>query len=81
MILTSDWDAAYWLTKARYEGRNQTYYKEDDIKTIGWNMYMTPQQAAHGLCLLQNYPDHMDDLIETGGYKDLTLNTLFRGSV
>jgi len=79
MILTSDIDAVNWLMKARYEGRSQVNYKEDDIKTIGWNMYMTPQQAAHGLCLLQNYPEHMADLEEAGGYKDLTTNTLFRG--
>ncbi len=79
MILTDDFAAVSWLTKARYEGRSQGNYKDDDIKTIGWNMYMTPQQAAHGLCLLQNYPEHAADLEEEGGYKDLTLNTLFRG--
>ena len=79
MILTPDINAVRWFMRARYSGRSQINYKDDDIKMPGWNMYMTPQQAAHGLCLLQNYPQHMADLEEEGGYKDLTLNTLFRG--
>jgi dTDP-4-amino-4,6-dideoxygalactose transaminase len=60
-----------WLKKVRYEGRNEVPYKEDSIDLLGWNMYMTPQQAAHGLALMQNYPEHMPDLIEEGGYRDL----------
>ena len=43
MILTDNPNAAEWFKKARYEGRNEVYYKEDNINSIGWNMYMTPQ--------------------------------------
>ena len=72
MILTDDEKFVDWFRRARYEGRGwQTFYKDDNIKTMGWNMYMTPQQAAHGLCLLQNYPLHVPDMIEEGGYLDL----------
>lgn len=72
MILTDNIEAVEWIKKARYEGRSEKFYKEDNIKTIGWNMYMTPQEAAQGLCLMQNYPDHQADLMEVNGYRDLT---------
>jgi dTDP-4-amino-4,6-dideoxygalactose transaminase len=80
MILTDNKEAAEWFMKARYEGRSQVYYKEDNIKSIGWNMYMTPQEAAQGLCLLQNYPEHNTDLDELNGYRDLTEFDFFKNS-
>ena len=49
MILTDDPEAVIWFRKARYEGRSEKLYHEDDIDMLGWNMYMTPQQASHGL--------------------------------
>ena len=78
MILTDDNKAFEWFKKARYEGRSEKKYKEDDIEFIGWNMYMTPQQAAHGLSLMQNYPEHVDDLAENNGYRDLTEFPVFK---
>lgn len=78
MILTNDKDAFEWFKKARYEGRSEKKYKDDDIKFLGWNMYMTPQQAAHGLALLQNYIDDREDLDEENGYRDLTEFTVFK---
>ena len=78
MILCDDPEAARWLKCARYEGRNEVLYHNDDIKMLGWNMYMTPQQAAHGLSLMQNYPTHREDLTEIDGYKDLTEFSVFK---
>jgi dTDP-4-amino-4,6-dideoxygalactose transaminase len=79
MILTDDVDAAKWFKEARYEGRSEgVRYQDDDIKSLGWNMYMTPQQAAHGLSLMQNMPDHNPDLLEDPPYRDLTEFTLFK---
>jgi dTDP-4-amino-4,6-dideoxygalactose transaminase len=78
MILTDNAEAADWFKKARYEGRSEKYYKDDDITFMGWNMYMTPQQAAHGLAMFQNYPEHMSDLGEDNGYRDLTEFTVFK---
>jgi dTDP-4-amino-4,6-dideoxygalactose transaminase len=80
MILTDNMDAADWFKKARYEGRSEKYYKEDDITFNGWNMYMTPQQAAHGMAMFQNYPEHMSDLGEDNGYRDLTEFTVFKNN-
>ena len=73
--------AAEWFRKARYEGRSSKPYKEDDIEMIGWNMYMTPQQASHGLALMQNYPENVPDLIEVGGYRDLTEFSVFKDTL
>ena len=78
MILTDNEEAYNWFKKARYEGRSEKKYKDDDIKFLGWNMYMTPQQAAHGLALLQNYIDDREDLDEENGYRDLTEFTVFK---
>jgi dTDP-4-amino-4,6-dideoxygalactose transaminase len=80
MILTDDECAVEWFKKARYEGRSQKFYKEDDITSVGWNMYMTPQEAAHGLCLMQNYPEHSADQQELNGYRDLTEFTIFKNN-
>lgn len=76
MVLTDDIDAVNWLKKARYEGRNEVGYHGDDITTLGWNMYMTPVEAAHGLMLMQNMPKHNDDLEEN--YPDLSKFSLFK---
>lgn len=78
MILTDNPDAVKWFKQARYEGRNEVPYKEDDITVMGWNMYMTPVEAAMGLALMQNYPEHMPDQPEPGGYRDLREFTLFK---
>jgi len=78
MILTDDYKMVEWLKKARYEGRSEVNYKEDNIDMLGWNMYMTPQQASHGLALMQNYEEHTPDLGENKGYRDLTENDIFK---
>ena len=79
MILTDNKEAVEWFKKARYEGRSEKFYKEDDIDMLGWNMYMTPQEAAHGLALMQNIPKHNPDLDEHGnGYRDLKEFTVFK---
>jgi dTDP-4-amino-4,6-dideoxygalactose transaminase len=80
MILTDNEEAVEWFKKARYEGRSEKFYKEDDITFCGWNMYMTPQQASTGLALLQNYPKHNKDLEEINGYRDLTEFTVFKNN-
>jgi dTDP-4-amino-4,6-dideoxygalactose transaminase len=77
IILTDNEDAAKWFKQARYEGRSEKLYHEDDIDMIGWNMYMTPQEAAHGLALMQNISWDNQDLDENNGYRDLREFTIF----
>jgi dTDP-4-amino-4,6-dideoxygalactose transaminase len=77
MILTDNKDAYDWFKKARHEGRDEIPYTEDNIKFLGWNMYMTPPDAAEGLWLMSSLPKHNEDTIEN--YPDLTRNDLFKG--
>jgi dTDP-4-amino-4,6-dideoxygalactose transaminase len=78
MILTDSKEAVDWYKKARYEGRGTVPYHEDNIVEEGWNMYMNPEQACRGLMLMQNYPEHMDDLLEDPPYRDLTEFDIFK---
>jgi dTDP-4-amino-4,6-dideoxygalactose transaminase len=80
MILTDNEDAVKWFKKARYEGRSEKLYHEDDIDMLGWNMYMTPQQAAHGLAMFQNLSIHNSDQGELNGYRDLTEFEIFKNN-
>ena len=78
MILTDNKEAVEYFRKARYEGRSEVKYHEDMIDEEGWNMYMTPEQAARGLTLMQNYPEHMPYLPEDPPYRDLTEFGIFK---
>jgi len=78
MILTNNKNAASWFRKARYEGRSEIPFKEDNIDMLGWNMYMTPQQAAYGISLLQVLPEQNDDIYEENEYVDLTQYEVFK---
>ena len=76
MILTDEEDAAKWLRKARYDGREGKPYPEEKIDMLGWHCYMTPEQAARGLLLMdilpENPPDHLED------YPDLRTMPVFQ---
>jgi dTDP-4-amino-4,6-dideoxygalactose transaminase len=78
MILTNEKKAVEWFKRARYEGRSEKFYRDDEIDMLGWNMYMTPEQASRGLALLQNYPIHNEDQVEIGGYRDLRDFSVFK---
>ena len=82
MILTDSKEAVEHIKSMRYEGRSEgVCYHEDLISEEGWNMYMTPEQAARGLILLSNYPEHAEDQIENPPYRDLTTFDLFRNEI
>lgn len=76
MILTDDAEAAEWMKKARHEGRSAIPYVNDNIKFMGWNMYMTPPDAAEGLWMMSGMPKNNPDSEED--YPDLTKNDLFK---
>ena len=85
MILTDDKEAYNWFRTVRYEGRsmgedgvNYVLYKNDEIKTMGWNMYMTPEQAARGLELFERIKDDNPDQESSGTCKDLSLFDCYR---
>lgn len=51
MILTDNKKAANWFRVMRNDGRREIPKEKDRVKLIGWNFYMTPEQAARGLSL------------------------------
>ena len=59
MILTDDEEAYNWLKLACYDGRDLTtpYTSDEHIKVLGYHMYMTPEDAARGIILMDNRPD------------------------
>lgn len=78
MILTDNPRAVKFFKRKRYEGRNEVPYKDDNILEDGYNMYMSPENAARGLMLMQNYPQHAPDLLEE--YRDLREFDLFKNN-
>ncbi len=79
MILLDDYEAYKWLKKARYEGRDVSKpYEEDNIEFMGWNMYMTPEDAARGILLFEKLPEHNDDICDWSHYTDLSKLEVFK---
>jgi len=54
-ILTDDVDAYRWFKRARYSGRRELSYHEDNFDMLGWNFYMMPELAARGLLLMNQF--------------------------
>ena len=52
MIFTDNIEAVKWFKRARYEGREEMPLMDQEVfDMVGWNMYMTPEQASRGLVL------------------------------
>ncbi len=57
-ILLDDEKAYLWLKKARFSGRSECSYHDDnfdDNPVIGWNFYMMPELAIRGLQLIKQF--------------------------
>lgn len=54
-ILTDDLEAYKWFKRARYSGRREMSYHEDNLDMIGWNFYMMPELSARGVLLMNQF--------------------------
>tara|TARA_R110000764_G_scaffold73253_1_gene149531 strand:- start:9362 stop:10000 length:639 start_codon:yes stop_codon:yes gene_type:complete len=54
-ILTDDHEAYLWFKRARYSGRRECSYHDDNFDMLGWNFYMMPEIAARGLLLISQF--------------------------
>lgn len=76
MILTDDVEAVRWLKRARFSGRRECSYHEDNFDMLGWNFYLMPEISARGLLLMQGFYNldgtkkHFEDI--TMKYPDLS---------
>jgi len=75
-ILTDSHEAYLWFKRARYSGRRECSYHDDNLDMLGWNFYMMPELAARGLLLMGQFYNmdgtkkHQEDL--TLPYPDLS---------
>jgi len=58
-ILTDDPNAYVWFKRARFSGRRECSYHEDNLDMIGWNFYMMPELAARGLLMMSQFYDSL----------------------
>jgi dTDP-4-amino-4,6-dideoxygalactose transaminase len=54
-ILTDDHEAYLWFKRARYSGRRECSYYDDNLDMLGWNFYMMPELAARGMLLMNQF--------------------------
>jgi dTDP-4-amino-4,6-dideoxygalactose transaminase len=54
-ILTDDHEAYLWFKRARYSGRRECSYHDDNLDMLGWNFYMMPELAARGMLLMNQF--------------------------
>ena len=54
-ILTDNPDAYRWFKRARYSGRRECSYHEDNLDMLGWNFYIMPELAARGSLLMGQF--------------------------
>jgi dTDP-4-amino-4,6-dideoxygalactose transaminase len=58
-ILTDNEEAYIWFKKARYSGRSECSYHEDNFDFIGGNYYLMPEISSRGLLLMNQFYDYM----------------------
>jgi len=54
-ILTDSLEAYHWFKRARYSGRRECSYHDDNLDMLGWNFYMMPELAARGMLLMGQF--------------------------
>ena len=81
-ILTDSLKAYHWFRRARYSGRRECSYHDDNFDMLGWNFYMMPELAARGLLLMNQFytpngeKKHNSDL--TLPYPDLSKFKIYK---
>lgn len=63
MILCSNEQEYDWLKFASYDGRNlkRSYTHPSHMQFQGWHYYMTPEDAARGIILMDSVPEFNED--------------------
>lgn len=73
IILTDDEEAYNMLKLMSYDGRDLplAYDDPNHVKTLGYHMYMTPEDAARGIILMDMTPTINEDICDTTNYLDV----------
>ena len=56
-ILTDNVKAYEWFKRARFSGRNECSYHDDELDMLGWNFYMIPELSVRGLLMMNQFYD------------------------
>lgn len=79
IILTDNYEAALQLKKMSYDGRLPSIpWREQNIDTIGYHYYMTPETANLGLEKLENAINTKPRKWVTNDWPDLTQMDIFK---
>ena len=79
IIMTNNKKAYEWFKYASYDGRDLTkQYLDDDFKMIGYHFYMTPEDAARGILLMDQIPEFNEDTGSSKTYTDLSNKKIFK---
>ena len=75
IILTDDDEAAKMLKLMSYDGRDLTlpYDHPEHIKCLGYHMYMTPEDAARGIMIMDQMPEDNEDSGNYTMYPDVEI--------
>ena len=79
IILTDDYNSYQQLVKMAYDGRLPNIpWRDQDIDTIGYHYYMTPETAALGIEKLQNAINQTPTKWSVLDWPDLTSMKIFK---
>lgn len=72
-ILTNSREAYEWLKLSSYDGRNleSPYNSSNHVEQIGWHYYMTPEDAARGILIMDKLPTVNEDTMDFKHYPSL----------
>ena len=72
-VLLDSKSAYDWLCLARQDGRDLTsaYTSPEHVQFLGWHFYMTPEDAARGILLLQDLDGSEPDVASARNYPPL----------
>jgi dTDP-4-amino-4,6-dideoxygalactose transaminase len=80
VVLTNDSDANHWIRRAAYDGRDLTtkYTDANHVSQIGWHYYMTPEDAARGILIMDQLPLQSPDTMDWSHYPPIDQYEVFR---
>ena len=72
-ILTNSKEAYDWLKLSSYDGRdlNTSYSSKSHFQSLGWHFYMTPEDAARGILIMDQLGADLPDTMSWENYPDL----------
>ena len=73
-VLTNDPVAAQWIRRASYDGRDLSLPYDDPrhVAGPGWHMYMTPEDAARGIILMDQLEKEHEDTMTFQNYPPIS---------